>query len=95
MYSPPPRSPDRQNSLNDKASKRVLPNVDPKERPLTKPPDIYYANEEKVNYRPPSKPHYILNVNEEVIGIIEKESLLDTETNYRPHPKVCDIARVP
>ena len=59
----PPRPPDRQNSLNDKASKRVLPNVDPKGRPLTKPPDIHYANEERVNYRPPPKHPYIQNVN--------------------------------
>ena len=56
MCRPPPRPPDRQNSLNDKASKRVLPNVDPKGRPLTKPPDIHYANGERVNYRPPPKP---------------------------------------
>ena len=84
MYRPPPRPPDRQNSLNDKASKRVLPDVDPKGRPLTKPPDIHYANEERVNYRPPPKPPYILSVDEEVIGIIEKESLLDIEPNYGP-----------
>ena len=42
---PPPKPPDRQNSLNDKARKRVLP-------------DIHYANEEKVNYRPPPKPPF-------------------------------------
>ena len=44
MCRPPPEPPDRQNSLNDKASKRVLPK-------------IYCAHEEKVNYRPPPKPH--------------------------------------
>ena len=59
MCRPPPRLPDRQKSLNDKASKRVLPDIDPKGRPLTKPPDIHYANEERVNYWPPPKPPYI------------------------------------
>ena len=69
----PPEPSDRQNGLNDKASKTVFP-------------DIYYANEERVNYRPPPKPPYILNINGEVIGIIEKENLLYTEPNYRPPP---------
>ena len=32
MCRSPPRPPDRHNSLNDKASKRVLPNVDPKRK---------------------------------------------------------------
>ena len=50
MCRPPPRPPGMQNSLNDKARKRVLPNIDPKGRPLTKSPDIHYANEERVNY---------------------------------------------
>ena len=59
MCRPPPRPPDRQNSLNDKASKRVLPDIDPKGRPLTIPPDIHYVNKERVNYRPPPKPPYI------------------------------------
>ena len=59
MCRPPSRPPDRQDSLNDKASKRVLTNVYPKGRPLTKPPDIQYTNEERVNYRPPPKPPYI------------------------------------
>ena len=87
MFRPPPRPLDRQNSLNDKASKRVLPDVDQKERSLTKPPDIYYANGEKVNYRPPPKPPYILNINGEVIGIIEKEYLLYAVPKSRPPPK--------
>ena len=75
MCRPPPKPPDRQNSLNDKAGKRVLPNIHPKGRPLTKYPEIHNTNEERVNYRPPPKPPYILNVNGEVIGIIEKENL--------------------
>ena len=29
--------------------------------------------EDRVNYRPPSKPPYILNVNRDVIGIIEEK----------------------
>ena len=61
MCRPPPRPPDRQNSLNDKANKGVLPK-------------IHYVNEERVNYRPPPKPPYIINVDGEVIGIIEKEN---------------------
>ena len=34
MCRPPPKPPDRHNSLNDKASKRVLPYVNSKGRPL-------------------------------------------------------------
>ena len=48
MFRPPPKPTDRQNSLNYKASKRVLPIVDPNGRPLTKPPDTHYVNEERV-----------------------------------------------
>ena len=80
----PPRPPDRQNSLNDKASKRVLPNVDPKGRPLTKLPDIHYVNEERVNYRCPPKSPYIQNVNGEVIGTIEEENLPYVVPKPRP-----------
>ena len=57
MCRPPPKPPGRQNSLN---SERVLPNIDPKGRPLT--------NKDRVNYRPPPKPPCILNVDGEVIG---------------------------
>ena len=73
---PPPKPPDRQNSLNDKASKRVWPK-------------IYYANEERerVNYRPPPKPPYIQKVDGEVIGIIEKENLSYAIPKPRPPPK--------
>ena len=59
MCRPPPKPPDRQNSLNDEASESALPDTDPKGRPLTKHPDIHYANEERVNYGPPPKPPYI------------------------------------
>ena len=38
MCRPPSKPPDRQNSLNDKISRRVLPYINPKERPLPKPP---------------------------------------------------------
>ena len=100
MCRSPPKLPDRQNSLNDKASNRVLPK-------------IYYTSEETANYQPPPKPPFIQNINGEVIGItenvvpktrpppklprihgkddregirdLEKECLLDTELNYR-HP---------
>ena len=71
---PPPELSDWQNSLNHKASKKVLPK-------------IHYANKEKVNYRPPLKPPYILNVNGEVIGIIEKENLPCVVPKPRPLPK--------
>ena len=54
---PPPKPPDRQNRLNVKVSKRILSKM--------------HAKEDRVNYRPPSKPPYILNVNREVIGVIE------------------------
>ena len=44
-----------------------------------------HAKEDKVNYRPPSKPPYILNVNREVIGIIdEKEDLPYVCTKVKP-----------
>ena len=46
MCRPPPKPPDRQSSLTDKANKRILLDIDPKGRPLTKPLDIHYANEE-------------------------------------------------
>ena len=87
MCRPPPKPPHRQNSLNDKASKSVLPNVDPKGRPVTKPPDIHYANEERVNCRSPPRTPYIWNVNGEVIGIIEKENLPYVVPKPRPPPK--------
>ena len=87
MCRPFPRQPDRQNSLNDKASKRVLPNIDPKGRPLSKPPDIHYANEERVNYRPLPKTPYMQYVDGEVIGIIEKENLPYVVPKPRPPPK--------
>ena len=74
MCRPPPKPPDRQNSLNDKASKKIFP-------------DIHHANEEKVNYRPPPKPPFILNVSGEVIGIIEKENLPYVIPKPRPLPK--------
>ena len=67
--------------------KRVLPDVDPKGRHLTKPPHIHYANEDRVNYRPLPKPPYILNVNGEVIGITEKENLPYVVPKPRPPPK--------
>ena len=75
----PPNPPDRQNSLNDNywpyhLSKRVLPK-------------IHYVKEERVNYRPPSNPPFILNVNGEVIGIIEKENLPYVVPKPRPLPK--------
>ena len=58
-------------------------------RSLLKPPDRQNildenAKDKKVDNRPP-KPPYILNAKKEVIGIIEKEYLL--ELNNRPHPK--------
>ena len=74
MCRPPPKPPDRQNSLNDKASKRVFH-------------EIHYANEERVNYRLPPKLPFILNAKGEVIGIIEKENLPYVVPKPRPLPK--------
>ena len=45
MCRPPPKPPDRQNSLNDKASNRVMPYMNPKRRP-----DIHYANEQRKSW---------------------------------------------
>ena len=76
MCKPPSKPPDRQNSLNDKISRRVLPYINPKGRPLPKPPDIYNTNEEGKLWccRPPPKPPNIQNVNGERIEVLEKES---------------------
>ena len=86
-----------QTSLNDKASKRVLPDIDPKGRPLSKPPDIHYANEERVNYRPPPKPPYIQNADGEVIGSLKGKILPYVVPKLRPPPKPprihCDANR--
>ena len=69
-------------------------------RSPSKPPDRQNsldenAKEKNIDNRPP-KPHYILNAKKEVIGIIEKEYLL--ELNNRPPPKppqkAYDIVRV-
>ena len=78
ICSPPPKPPDRQNSLNHKHETkkgRVKPYENKKESQ-----DIQNAEEEGIdaqkidkeqNCRPPLKPPYILNANGEVIGIIE------------------------
>ena len=70
---PPPKPPDRQNRLKGKVSKRIL-------SPM-------HAKGDKVNYRPPSKPSYIVNVNGEVIGIIEREDLPYVVPKPKPPPK--------
>ena len=71
---PPPKPQDRQNRLNVKVSKRILSKM--------------HAKKDRVNYRPPSKPPYILNVNREVIGIIEeKEDLPYVVPKSKPPPK--------
>ena len=46
MCRPPTKPPDRQINLIDKTGKRALPSMNSKGRPLPKPPDIHYANEE-------------------------------------------------
>ena len=57
-----------------------------------------HAKDDRVNYRPPSKPPYILNANGEVIWIIEeKRELPYVEPKSKPPPnppKICNIARV-
>ena len=54
-----------------------------------------HAKKDRVNYRHPSKPPYVLNVNREVIGIIEeKEDLPYVVPKSKPPPKICNIARV-
>ena len=84
MCRPPPEPPDRQNNLIDKASKRVLPSMNLKRRPLAKPPDIHYANEERKlwDYRPPPKPPCLKNANRKRAEVLEKKYL-----PYRPPPK--------
>ena len=70
MCRPPSKPPDRQNHLNDKISRRVLPYIKLKGSPLPKPPNIHNTDEEgKIwCYRPPPKPPNIQNVNGDVIG---------------------------
>ena len=57
-----------------------------------------YAMQDRVYYRPPPKPPYILNVNGEVIGTIEKEDLPHVvpkpKPRPKPPPKVYDKVRV-
>ena len=64
-------------------------------------PKIHDDKEEKVNYRLPPKLPYILNVNGEVIGMIERENLPYVAPRLKPPPKpppkvpkVCDTDRV-
>ena len=87
---PPPKPPDRQNSLNhkDETKKgRVKPYENKKESQ-----EIQNAEEEGIdaqkidkehNWRPPPKPPYILDANGEVIGIIE-----NVVPKTRPHLKL-------
>ena len=79
---PPSKPPDRQNHLNDKISRRVLPYINPKGRSLPKPPNIHNTNEEgKIwNYRPPPNPPKIENMEEET-----------RIWHYRPPPKPPNI----
>ena len=56
--------------------------------PLDRQISTHNSNEERVSYRPPPKPPYLLNVDGEVIGIIGKEKFLDTVPNCRPPPKL-------
>ena len=65
---PPPKPPDRQNKLNVKVSKRILSKM-------------HYANEERVNYRPPPMPPLIVNANRE--GMKDRSEKED-RVNYRP-----------
>ena len=73
MCIPPPEPPDRQNNLMNKTSNRVLPSVNPKRRPLPKPPDIHYANEERKlwDYRPAPKAPYMQNINGKGAEVLE------------------------
>ena len=78
ICKPPPKPPDRQNSLNlrqETKKGREKPYKNQKERQ-----EIQNAEEEgidaqkidkELNYSPPPKPPYILDANGEVIGIIE------------------------
>ena len=43
--------------------------------------------EDRVSYRAPPRPPYIVNVNEEVIGTIEKEDLPHVVPKLKPPPK--------
>ena len=63
--------------------------MNPIYRPPPKHPNMKNREEkEKIwDYRHPPKPPYIQNVDEEVIGIIEKENLPYVEPEYRPPPK--------
>ena len=80
-YSPPPKPPSRQNSLNHKHETkkgRLKPYENEKggqeiqnaDEEIKAPKDKCLMDKEP-NCRPPPKPPYILDANGEVIGIIE------------------------
>ena len=76
---PPPKPPDRENSLNlrhETKKGRVRPYENKKESQEAQKID------RKLNYRPPPKLPYILNANGEVIGILE-----NIVPKNRPPPK--------
>ena len=71
--------------------------MNPKGRSLSKTPNIHNTYEERKIwcYRPPPKPPNIQNVNEEVIGILEKDNLPYMDPEDRPPlkpPKTQDYA---
>ena len=68
---PHPKPPDRQNRLNVKVSKRILSKM-------------YYANKERVNYRPPPMSPFIVNANRE--GMRDRSEKED-RVNYMPPSK--------
>ena len=70
---PHPKSTDGQGRLNLKVSKRILSKM--------------HAKEDIVNYRPPSKPPFIVNANREGIRDQEKVDLPYVVPKPKPLPK--------
>ena len=80
MYRPPSKPPDRQNCLNDKISRRVLPYINPNRRPLPKPQNIQNSNGERIGI-----------LEKENWPYVEP----DYRPLPKPPPNIFDVARMP
>ena len=94
----PSKLSNKQSGSGGEINKKMSPYMNPIYRPPPKPP-IMKNREEKEkkiwDYRPPPKPPYIQNADGEMIGILEKESLLYVGPEYRPPlkpPRIQDNA---
>ena len=85
----PPKPPDRQNSVNyehetKKGIEKPYENQEERQEIQNAEEEVIDAQkiDKELNHRPPPKPPYIVNTNEEVIGIIK-----NVVPKTRPPPK--------